>query len=1426
MLVALQKQCSPNDKVREFELRTKWKQLQMQKRIVDIDTWLRTWEITYDKCKEANLAEVQGDRPVYDFLAAIQENSRDFSVRWTMELTQGTEIEMKTLLKNYRDFRRTMSARGENRRAGAFSVAQGNTEGNQHQGQGRSPTFQGQNQNGKRRAWNLKCFCGEIHKWSQCPCINPAVRTKNFRMDRKMTEKADEFLKEHPEYKRFQYSNRSRGRTNESPSSNDHEDQMPTSDSESQHIVSMMAQSTPRVYAKVTQEPIDYILKKSFIIDSGATDHVCNNRTRFTTLYERNSPIPLLTANSEFEVQLAGTVDFTFSVQIGNRTVVRRLTLTDVLYAPELHTSVVSIHRLRESKLYWETKHLQLSYDSGDVFAYTPILFNMFVLEYIPNPVTSQAVFAISSTKKLPDTKGSVDQWHQRMGHMSRNKLEQLKKSTRGGVIQGDMASYDDHCEVCRLSFAKAIVSRRVRMRATAPYERVHYDLISIKPAANDIRYIAHFLDDFTRMNHIYVIHNRHETTQLATIQSFVAHVRRQYDREIKIFKLDGERGLQTRFFHWIKTNGYIIEPSPPRTPEPNGAIERSGGVLKEKVTALRTMSNLPKILEPEFFCAAAYLLNRSPTRSLNWETPIGKVLSFVQKSNTMPYIGHIRSYGCRAYPLRNKIWPEKKADQVSEPKAEIGFLVAYGGHNIFRIWVPSRNRIVMTRDSTFDERKKYDPKSYERDSAESIIRTVRFVDLEEQIPPRIQEEQAESQDQPQEERREDSNLVRTIDSQDEVQEQPSYECEKEQENPQLQTPAKTPEPSQIEEARSSSYDELDEALAIQTTAEPQAELAETPVEVHDLLEGGLQDLTQSNPVRTESSRVGADLDESNIVEGKRVRRRRAIYLTMRYAGVTGFQAAFTIAHSFSRTKLHRDSLPAEPQSWKEMINHQFREQFTNAALTEWNTLKSKDTFKPVRRDSVASNQILPLKWVFTYKFDQDGYIQKFKARIVVRGDLQRVFQFLDSYAATLAARVFRVLMAIAAFFDLDVYQFDVIAAFINARLDEEIFVRFPEGFEVQGEILQLLRALYGLKRSPLLWYREISGKLKELGVYPVPEAPCLFMNEHLIVFFYVDDICILCHPSHRTKYNEFREKLFRAYELRELNEVEWFLGIRIVRDRIQRKLWLCQDSYIEKLGTSFNVIERLPPKTPLQVEDLSSYRGKATENEIFAYQQQVGSINYAAIMTRPDISCAAQKLAEFMQNPGPQHLAAADRTISYLYGTRSLGIEYNGDLQSQYFQSSSDASYADDSKTRRSTQGFLFFLFGGPVDWRCTKQKTVTTSTTEAEFLALSHTASHLYWWRRFFKYISLELNQDYLIQCDNLQTVRLLLQETPKLVTKLRHVDIHSHWLRQEVDREKLKVEWISTSEMKADGFTKVLPRQKHENFVRQLNLTPVRK
>jgi hypothetical protein len=501
---------------------------------------------------------------------------------------------------------------------------------------------------------------------------------------------------------------------------------------------------------------------------------------------------------------------------------------------------------------------------------------------------------------------------------------------------------------------------------------------------------------------------------------------------------------------------------------------------------------------------------------------------------------------------------------------------------------------------------------------------------------------------------------------------------------------------------------------------------------------------------------------------------------------------------------------------------------FKMAAQKEIQDLEKRGTWQLIDSESLNSSiRPLPLKWVFTYKFDTDGYLDRFKARICVRGDLQP-FSNQDNYAATLAAKVFRSLMAITAIFDLEAIQLDAINAFVNGTLDEEVYTYMPDGFKVPGKVLHLVRALYGLRRSPLIWLQEFSRTLSALGLTQVPESQCLYTNSHLLVFFYVDDVVVLYHRSHQSEFQQFKDALLSTYDFKDLGALKWFLGIRIIRDRALKKLWLCQDSYIEKVARTYNLIQGASFKTPLATEEVEPYSEQATPQEIHAYQSRIGSTIYATTITRPDAAYATNKLAQYLLNPSPLHTSAANRVIRYLYATRHLAIEYSqnaGTLQvTPDFECCTDAAYADDIPSRKSTEGYLFKLFNGAIDWRSTRQKQVTKSSTEAELMALSHAATDLYWWRRFFKSITLILDQ-YPIQCDNQQTIRLLTTPAIKLATKLKHVDIHQHWLRQEVQEGMLNIEWIPTADMPADGLTKALLTQKHHTFINQLGLVDIK-
>ena len=160
-----------------------------------------------------------------------------------------------------------------------------------------------------------------------------------------------------------------------------------------------------------------------------------------------------------------------------------------------------------------------------------------------------------------------------------------------------------------------------------------------------------------------------------------------------------------------------------------------------------------------------------------------------------------------------------------------------------------------------------------------------------------------------------------------------------------------------------------------------------------------------------------------------------------------------------------------------------------------------------------------------------------------------------------------------------------------------------------------------------------------------------------------------------------------------------------------------------------------------------------------------------------------------------------------------------------EIFDNSVDASFANNPDWR-SGEGYVFKLYRGSIDWVSRKQSTVTTSTTEAELLAMLHAGKQAIWWNNLFRKLHFDPSHELSLKNDNQQTIRLLTAQMPVLTTKLRHVDISQHWLWERVQNGDIQVKWVNTNDMVADGFTKALPRQKQERFVKQLGLVDIGK
>jgi hypothetical protein len=330
-----------------------------------------------------------------------------------------------------------------------------------------------------------------------------------------------------------------------------------------------------------------------------------------------------------------------------------------------------------------------------------------------------------------------------------------------------------------------------------------------------------------------------------------------------------------------------------------------------------------------------------------------------------------------------------------------------------------------------------------------------------------------------------------------------------------------------------------------------------------------------------------------------------------------------------------------------------------------------------------------------------------------------------------------------------------MVNAFVNALHDpsgELVVCYLLDGYKIEGMVAIIDRVLYGLRDSPAIWFKDFTKTLVGLGLKLYTNEPCILISkdQKVLVLFFVDDVQVIYNKSNIKAAERIIEGIRSAYELCEMGDTEWFLGVRIIRDYTQKKLWLVHNTYIEKIARKFDLAGKRIASTPLPTIEFKKYEGVAVRSKVKEYQEKVGSILYIVITLYVDIVFAVSQLSHFLTNPSEEHIAAADHCISYLWGTRYLAIEYGTDSSVQLLVAS-DTSFADDNETRRSSQGYMISLYGGLIIWKASKQDTVTISTTEAELLGVKRTAKEIMATTRLLKELELAIPEPVTIFCDN---------------------------------------------------------------------------
>jgi transposase InsO family protein len=473
--------------------------------------------------------------------------------------------------------------------------------------------------------------------------------------------------------------------------------------------------------------------------------------------------------------------------------------------------------------------------------------------------------------------------------------------------------------------------------------------------------------------------------------------------------------------------------------------------------------------------------------------------------------------------------------------------------------------------------------------------------------------------------------------------------------------------------------------------------------------------------------------------------------------------------------------------------------------------------------DLPSNRSPVACKWVFRTKYDDTGNISRYKARLVAKGFSQIPgIDFDETFAPVVRIETVRLLLALAARYNLQVHVVDVVGAYLNGKLDEEIYMQQPPLFEDgTPRVCRLHRTLYGLKQSGRVWNLQLNDSFLKLGYTRLTSDQCVYIRragaDMSIIAVHVDDMTIL--TSSDSLMSRVEAELDAEFTIKKLGAIRQLLGMEVTRtaDFIR----LTQTQYISKMLEKYQLDNANPVHTPI---DPNVRLARLPDDQSFpdvkhVYQNMVGSLLYAAITTRPDISFAVQTLSQFNTNPGPEHLTAAKRVFRYLKGTIDLGIEYHANHPSTTFDLFSDADWGSDVATRRSITGYLSTFAGGAVTWNSKKQVTVALSSMEAEYMALASATREALWLRTLFSELGLDTTLPTHISVDNQGTI--LFAENSGFHARSKHIDIRYHFIRETLTSNQVSVSYIPTDENTADIFTKGLVRAKHEYLTSRLGM-----
>ena len=443
------------------------------------------------------------------------------------------------------------------------------------------------------------------------------------------------------------------------------------------------------------------------------------------------------------------------------------------------------------------------------------------------------------------------------------------------------------------------------------------------------------------------------------------------------------------------------------------------------------------------------------------------------------------------------------------------------------------------------------------------------------------------------------------------------------------------------------------------------------------------------------------------------------------------------------------------------------------------------------------------------------GEIERLKSRLCGRGDQQQYgVEYGDTAADVVKQTTLRTTLAILHQRGWIIEQMDVVAAYLNSKLKENIHMRQPRGREprlgANGRpmLMKLNKAIYGLKQAGREWMINLNTYLiNELGFKQCTSDPCIFITNNVVLAVYVDDIVI--GAATKSDADNFKETISGKFKMKALGPLKYILGIKVDLN-LHGDLVMSQGAYVRQIIQRFNM-------ETLKMADTPAIIGKvlckaATEHKgDFPYREAIGALLYASVCTRPDITNAVAKVARYVACYDESHIEAVQRIFAYLKKYPDIGIKLPGPFNTTggltKLSCYVDSDYAGDLDERRSTSGYIIMYGNAPISWSSRKQRSTALSTAEAEYIALAMAAKELLWLRTLATELKVDVNDAIELYEDNQSCIAMA--NSVSVTERTKHIDVRHHFVRQLIQDGVITLTYCPTSNMIADILTKALAK-----------------